>query len=80
MTEVFIKYHWQEESITFYVHYTDGWAVRQLEISARGKVYLTEEHPAAGDSELSDQPLSKSDFSEGHFISRDDFERAWKEA
>ena len=76
MENVFVKYYWDEEDTWYYVHYVDGWAVRQIELSPEGNSYLTKEN--AEDYEvMADQQLDKDELQPDNFISPQEFEEAW---
>lgn len=79
MKEVFIKKYWAEEDVLFYLHFQDGIAVSQVEITKDSKVFLSTENPLQEDSMLYDQSLEELELNEGDFISRDDFMKVWKE-
>ncbi|MDQ0065126.1 hypothetical protein [Chryseobacterium lathyri] len=77
--ELFVKKFWKEESIWFYVHFQNGEAIRQIEISSKGKVFLTPEIPQQGESMLYDQSLEELDLQDSDFITKEDFEGAWND-
>ena len=79
MEEVFVKKYWTEEDVLFYLHFQDGNAVSQVEITKDSKVFLTTENPLQGDSMLYDQSLEDLELNVSDFISKDDFMKVWKE-
>jgi hypothetical protein len=78
MKEIFIKKHWYEEDTLFYMHFQDGRAVRQIEISPSGIKYLSLKNPVQGESALYDQSLDDLELDQEDFISENEFETAWK--
>jgi hypothetical protein len=78
MKEVFVKKHWPEDNILFYIHFQDGKAVRQIEVSPNGKKHLSVENPTDGDSMLYDQGFETLDLEEKDLISKEEFEKSWK--
>lgn len=79
MEEVFIKKYWPEEDVLFYLHFQDGVAVSQIEITEDSKVFLSNKNPLQGVSKLYDQSLEDLELDEGDFISKADFMTIWKE-
>ena len=79
MEEVFVKKYWVEEDILFYLHFQDGSAVAQVEVTKDSKIFLSTENPLQGDFMLYDQALEDLELNEGDFISKDDFMNVWKE-
>lgn len=77
MNRIFVKKFWPEENTTFFLHFEDGEAVRQLEISENGVIRLSKEEPQKGDSMLYDQALEDLDLLDSDFISEDEFDEAW---
>jgi hypothetical protein len=77
--ETFVKKYWDEEEILFYLHFEGEDAVRQIEVSSRGKVFLDTQNPVRGEAMLSDQDLSDLDLEESDFISKEEFEETWEE-
>ncbi|MDD6209891.1 MAG: hypothetical protein PUB21_04715 [Bacteroidales bacterium] len=78
MEEKYIKKYWEEEDILFYLHFRDDFAVRQIEESSKGRIYLSEERPVIGEYMLYDQRLSDLDLTETDFITEQEFEKEWK--
>ncbi len=78
MENVYIKYYWEEEDILFYFHYKDDWAVALLEITKGYRIRLTEDEPDNGNLELTDQPLSEAELKPEHYISEEEFRKAWE--
>ena len=74
---MFLKKFWAEGEILFYVHFQDGRAVRQIEVTLKNKVFLTTDHPSEGDSVLYDQHLDDLQAGPRDFITREEFERIW---
>jgi hypothetical protein len=79
MNEVFVKKYWEEEEVLFYIHFQNGTAVAQIEISAEGKLFLSVDGPGDENAMLYDQPLSDLDLEEEDFISKEEFEEVWSE-
>lgn len=79
MKEKYLKKYWPEEQILFYVHFVDGKAVRQIEWTIRGKMFLTTEEPVQGDSILYDQHLDDLGAAPADFITAEEFERVWSQ-
>lgn len=77
MKNTFVKKYWEEEKILFYLHFQAGAVVRQIEVNANGKVFLSEKCPIRGDSMLYDQALQDLDLQENDFISEQEFEEVW---
>eukprot|EP01133_Synstelium_polycarpum_P010058 gene10058-11733_t len=79
MNEVFVKKYWEEEEVLFYIHFQNGTAVAQIEISAEGKLFLSVDDPDDENAMLYDQSLSDLDLEEEDFISKEEFEEVWSE-
>jgi len=79
MQEVFVKKSWDEENVLFYMHFQNGQAVRQIEETAKRKVFLTVENPNNGESMLYDQTLDELDLQESDFITEEEFNNAWND-
>lgn len=79
MEEKYIKKYWEEEDIYFYIHFKNNIAVRQLEITSKGKIYLTLENPTQGELMLYDQSLDELDLEESDFITENEFNKIWDE-
>lgn len=71
MTEVFIKKYWDEEDVLYYLHFVDGVAVEQIEITPTGKKFLTEK------SEIYDQSLEELDLKPEDIIEAKEFFYVW---
>lgn len=78
MEEKFIKKHWHEEDILFYIHFRNNIAIRQIEISENNKVYLSEDNSLVNGSMLYNQSLGELELNENDFISKEEFEKAWE--
>ncbi|SFN92169.1 hypothetical protein SAMN05421594_4720 [Chryseobacterium oleae] len=79
MQELFVKKFWKEESIWFYIHFQNEEAIRQIEISSKGKVFLTLENPHRGESMLYDQSIEEIDLQDPDFITKEEFEDTWND-
>lgn len=79
MKELFIKKYWKEEDILFYLHFQNEEAIRQIEISSKGKVRLTLESPHQGESMLCDQSIEELDLQDSDFITKEEFEGIWND-
>lgn len=78
MREVFVKKYWEEEEILFYLHFRNGEAIRQVEVTPDAKLFLTSSNPQSGGSTLYDQSLEELDLKESDFISEEEFNIIWK--
>ncbi len=78
MEDVFIRKYWDEDGgIMFYIHFQDGQATEQVEVTSMGEVFLNLQHPIAGESMLCDQALEGLDLEKNDFITRDEFDKIW---
>ncbi len=77
MHELFVKKYWKEEDVIFYLHFQNGEAVRQIEITSNEKIFLSSEDPQHGDSMLYDQSFDDLDLQESDFISEEEFNKVW---
>ncbi|MDV6167881.1 hypothetical protein R1T16_05555 [Flavobacterium sp. DG1-102-2] len=77
MKEVFIKKYWDEEDILYYLHFQDGYAVRQIEISGGNKMCYDVSDPVQGSS-VYDQALEELELDGDEFITGGEFEKAWE--
>jgi hypothetical protein len=76
MEQVFIKKYWDEGQTLNYLHYVDGWAMRQIEITPDKDSYFSIVNP--NDVEyITDQPLDKSDMQEEDYITEAEFDHRW---
>lgn len=79
MEEVFVKKYWSEEGILFYLHFKNGAAVKQIEITSKDKVFLSLDVPNVGESTLYDQSLNELDLDKNDFITMEEFYSIWNE-
>lgn len=79
MKEVFVKKYWEEENILFYIHFQNQKAVRQIELSNGTKIFLTLNSPEKNESMLYDQSLEDLDLNDSDYISKEEFEKEWRE-
>lgn len=79
VNEVFVKKYWDEEGVLFYLHFQNGKAVSQIEISNHSTVFLSIEKPFNGDSMLYDQSLENLNLNESDFISKDEYFQIWED-
>lgn len=79
MQEVFIKKYWPDGNVLFYVHFRDGHAFRQIEITPTGKILLTADQPQQGESVLFDQLIGDLAPHRADFITAADFEDVWED-
>ena len=79
MQELFVKKFWKEESIWFYIHFQNEEAIKQIEISSKGKVFLTLKAPQQGESMLYDQSIEDLDLQDSDFITKQEFEDTWND-
>lgn len=77
MEEVFIRKYWEDEKILFYIYFRNGQAIKQIEISENGKIFLSADNPQNGESMLYDQSISDLDLDEDDFINDEIFSKAW---
>jgi hypothetical protein len=77
MKEVFVKKYWLDENVLFYLHFQNGEAIRQVEITSTSKLRLTTSNPLNGDSMLYDQSLDELDLDESDFITEEEFNSIW---
>jgi len=66
MKEVFVKKYWDEEDILFYLHFQNGEAIAQVEITPEGRAFLSLENPGL-------------DLEDKDFITKEEFYRIWNE-
>lgn len=79
MKEVFVKKHWDEEDVLFYLHFQNGEAIRQVEITPTSNLKLSTSKPLNGSSMLYDQSLDELDLKESDFITEEEFNKIWSE-
>lgn len=78
MEERFIKKYWDDEKITFFIHFENQVAVRQIELFDDGRAVLTStQNPINGDHMLYDQDLEDLDLNPEDYISSQEFGEAW---
>ena len=77
MKEVFVKKYWDEEDVLFYLHFRNGEAIRQVEITPNGNFFLSLENPVSGESMLYDQSLNDLDLQKSDYITEAEFNKAW---
>lgn len=77
MTTLYLKKRWPEEDKVFFLHFKDGFVVRQLELSDGQLCRLTVDEPVKGQAMLYDQKLADFEYSEEDVISQAEFESAW---
>lgn len=79
MIETFIRKYWEGEEILFFIHFQDQEAIRQIELTSKGKILLSKDNPVQGESMLYDQALNELELQEKDFITKDEFEIAWND-
>ncbi|MGE8299101.1 MAG: hypothetical protein ACN6OW_05965 [Sphingobacterium paramultivorum] len=79
MKEIFIKKYWDEDDVLFYLHFQNEEAIAQVEITPKGKVFLSLENPKENTSMLYDQSLDELALEERDFITKEEFYRIWNE-
>lgn len=79
MKEIFIKKYWDEENVLYYLHFLNGEAIRQVEITPTSKLLLTSNNPIRGNSMLYDQSLDELELKDSDFITEEDFNKIWIE-
>ncbi|MES2486120.1 MAG: hypothetical protein V4581_09280 [Bacteroidota bacterium] len=77
--DLYVKKYWDEEDVLFYLHFKDGFAIRQVEITEGKKILLSDENPVDGEHFLCDQTLEGLDLEDEDFISSAAFEKVWEE-
>lgn len=77
MKEKFVKKYWEEEDTLFYLHFQDGQAIRQIEITSKGEKFLSLDNPTSDGSALYDQSLESLDLQDSDFITKQDFDKVW---
>lgn len=77
MKETFIKKYWVEENVLFYLHFRNDEAIRQVEITPNGKIFLSLENPIYGESILYDQSLNDLDLQKSDYITETEFNKVW---
>lgn len=78
MKDVFGKKYWEEEEVMFYIHFQDGFAVAQIEVTKENKVFLSTESPWKDNSILYDQHLDELNLQKNDFISKSEFMDVWR--
>jgi len=76
MKEVFVKKYWDEEDVLYYLHFQDGDALRQIEISKGIKMCYDVSYPAQARF-VNDQKLEELELEEEDFITKEEFDEAW---
>jgi hypothetical protein len=79
MKNIYTKYFWDEERVTFFSHFRDDFAVRQIEIWKDKTLYLSEENPNQEGSMLYDGRFDELDLTDTEFISQEEFEKVWNQ-
>jgi hypothetical protein len=79
MKEVFVKKYWAEDDILFYLHFQNGEAIEQVEITPNGNIFLSLDNPTENGSMLYDQSLSELDLKEEDFITQEEFTKIWND-
>lgn len=77
MMEKFVKKYWEEDQITFYIHFLDSEAIRQIEVTENGTIFLDDKNPIIGESMLFDQSIEGLELDRSNFISKEEFEDKW---
>lgn len=77
MKEIFVKKQSIDDGVFYYIHFINDIAVRQIEVSDKGIVYLSEDFPVVGDAMLYDQTINTLSLFEKDFISKQEFENLW---
>lgn len=79
MQEIFIKKYWAEQDVLFYIHFLNGIAIKQIEITSKNKILLTSENPYQEDSMLYDQSLEDLELNDSDFIKKEEFYKIWND-
>ncbi len=77
MEELYIKKYWQENNLTFYIHFNGDKAMRQIEVSEDNIVLLLQEEPVKGNSVLYDQSLGDLELQPEDYITEAEFNANW---
>lgn len=77
MKDVFFKKYWAQKGITYYMHFKENMAVRQIEIGPNIKKFLSAENPDQL-LQMDDQPLDGLELQEEDFITKEEFEEVWR--
>ncbi|PJZ48006.1 hypothetical protein [Leptospira saintgironsiae] len=77
MSDVFIKKYWEEEDVTYYLHFRNGEAIRQIEVSPASIVFTSLDYPVKGDHMLYDKSLDDLELDHQDFITEDEFNEVW---
>lgn len=75
--EIFVKKYWKDEGVTFYIHFVNGYAIRQIEEYQNFTIKLSESNPIYKGSFLCDQLLSNLELDINDYISKEIFEEKW---
>jgi hypothetical protein len=78
MQQLFIKKYCPEQNTIYYVHFSGGRAVRQIEHNPDEKIFLSEEHPQESNSILYDLSLDLLEAEKRDFITEREFEKEWE--
>jgi hypothetical protein len=77
MKEVYTRYFWDEENVLFLTHFSDNYAVRQIEFWQDKTLYLSEEKVYQDDSMLYDGKYDELNLTGTEFITHEEFEKEW---
>lgn len=77
MKNIYLKKYWEEDHITFYLHFQNDEAVKQVEITPYGKTFLSIDNPINGESCLYDQNIEDLQIEEDDYISEEEFDTVW---
>jgi hypothetical protein len=75
--DIYIKKFWDEENVLFLTHFSDNYAVRQIEVWQDKTLYLSEENIYQDDSMLYDGKYDELDLKDTEFITYEEFEKEW---
>ena len=74
----YVRKHWEEEDITFYMQFIGEYAVRQVEIYTEKAICLSTTTPVCENSILYDQSIDQLSLSEKDIIPKDEFDKIWE--
>ena len=80
MKDVYIKMYLPEDDTSFYIHFKDEDAIRQINITPEGTFRTSTENPFNGDAMLYDQDYSELEINTNDFITEVDFLTLWNNA
>jgi hypothetical protein len=77
MSDLFTRYFWSEYNVLFLTHFSNNYAVRQIEVWQDKTLYLSEGNVYQDDSMLYDGKYDELDLKDTEFITHEEFEKEW---